>query len=252
MDLGLKDKVVLVTGGARDIGREISLTFGREGAAVAVNYSHSAEEALRIVAAIRAMGSRAEAFAADVGDYGAVSAMAAKIEAELGPVEILVNNAGQVARRFFLQTSPEDWRPQIDTGLYGVLNTCHIFAPGMVARRFGRIVNLAGDSARVGERGLAVTAASRGGVLTLTRTLAKELGESEVTVNAVALGLVETRHSDLSFIDANRARILQFYAIKRLGQPDDVAPMIAFLCSEHARWITGQTLSISGGYTTVG
>ena len=128
-----------------------------------------------------------------------------------------------VHRKFFLQTTPEEWRAQIDVGLYGVLNCCHAVAPAMVERKGGRIINIAGDSARVGQAQLAITAAARGGVLSLTRTLARELGRSGITVNALAFGWVETGHT----------------------------PAVAFLASDLAAWITGQTLSISGGYTTI-
>jgi len=121
----------------------------------------------------------------------------------------------------------------------------------MVAQKGGRIINIVGDSARVGQARLAITAASRGGVLTLTRTLALELGRANVTVNAVSLGLVETGHSDQAWLNANREKILQFYSIKRLGRPGDVAPLVTFLASDLAGWITGQTVSVSGGYTTV-
>jgi 2-hydroxycyclohexanecarboxyl-CoA dehydrogenase len=121
----------------------------------------------------------------------------------------------------------------------------------MVRQKFGRIINIAGDSARVGQTRLSITAASRGGVLALTKTLARELGRANVTVNALALGLVETGHSDKAWLDANREKILQFYAIKRLGRPEDVATLVAFLASDLAGWITGQTVSVSGGYSTV-
>ncbi|MGH7907823.1 MAG: SDR family NAD(P)-dependent oxidoreductase [Candidatus Binataceae bacterium] len=252
MNLGLAGKTALVTGGGRDIGREISLTLAREGAAVAINYFHSGAEAEKTAAEIADSGGRAQAFAADAADYGAVKAMHEEIAAAFGPVDILVNNAGYVAPNFFLKSTVEEWRRQIDVGLYSVLNCCHVMAPAMVERKFGRIINIAGDSARVGERRLSATAASRGGVLTLTKSLAKEFGAAGVTVNAIALGLVETSHSDAKFIAANRDRILQSYAIKRLGRPDDVAPIAAFLASAHASWITGQTVSVSGGYTTAG
>ncbi|MFQ5899377.1 MAG: SDR family NAD(P)-dependent oxidoreductase [Candidatus Methylomirabilia bacterium] len=252
MDLGLRSKVALVTGGGRDIGREISLTLAREGAAVAVNYLHSKREAEATVAEIKKEGGKAAGCQADVANLEAVRQMVEQVAREFGRVDILVNNAGYVTPEFFLESTEEEWRRQIDVGLYGVIHCCHALAPGMVERKFGRIINIVGDSARVGQTRLAVTAAARGGVLALTKTLARELGRANVTVNALALGYVETEHSDQTFLTANREKILQLYAIKRLGRPEDVAPLIAFLASEQATWITGQTISVSGGYTAVG
>jgi NAD(P)-dependent dehydrogenase (short-subunit alcohol dehydrogenase family) len=251
MNLGLEGKVALVTGAGRDIGREIALVLGREGAAVAVNYLKSEGAAEATAAEIRAAGGRALAVGADIGDYAAVQGMVERVKREWGSIDVLVNNAGLVHRKFFLQTNPDEWRAQIDVGLYGVLNCCHAVAAGMVERKRGRIINIAGDSARVGQSQLAITAAARGGVLSLTRTLARELGRSGITVNALAFGWVETGHTDPDFWEANREKILQAYAIKRLGRPEDIAPAVAFLASDLAAWITGQTLSISGGYTTI-
>ena len=251
MNLGLAGKVALVTGAGRDIGREIALALGREGAAVAVNYSKSRDAAEATAEEIREAGGRALAVEADVTDEGAVRRMVERVGADLGPVDVLVNNAGMVRRKFFLETKPQEWREQIDVGLYGVLQCCHAVAPGMVERKGGRIVNIAGDSARVGQAQLSITAAARGGVLSLTRTLARELGRANVTVNAVTFGWIQTGHADPSFWDANRDKILQAYAIKRLGRPGDIAPLVAFLASDLASWITGQTISVSGGYTTI-
>src|SRR6185436_12835697 len=139
MNLGLEGKVSLVTGAGRDIGREIALTLGREGATVAVNYLKSRGDAEATAAEIRAAGGRAMAVGADVSDYAAVQAMVERVKGEWGPIDVLVNNAGLVHRKFFLQTTPEEWRAQIDVGLYGVLNCCHVVAPLMVERKAGRI-----------------------------------------------------------------------------------------------------------------
>lgn len=252
MDLGLSGKVALVTGGARDVGREIALTLAREGAAVAVNYRNSQADADATVAEIRKHGGKAVAYKADITDRNAVNGMVDAIAKNFGRIDILVNNAGLVHRQRFLDTAPTEWKSQIDVGLYGVIHCCHAVAPHMVERNSGRIVNLAGDSARVGEPGLSITAASRGGVIAFTKSLAKELGRNGITVNLVALGFIETAHSEPEWLAANRDKIVRMYPLRRLGRPADVAPAVAFLASGAADWITGQVLSISGGYTTVG
>ena len=190
MDLGLEGKVALVTGGARDIGREIAVRPAAEGATVAVNYLRSKAHADATVAAIREARGKASAYQADVADYEAVSAMIAAIVRDAGGLDVLVNNAGFLESRLFLETRPEEWRRQIDVGLYGVLNGCHAAAPRMAERGGGRIVNIVGDSARVGQPRLAITAASRGGVLSLAKTLARELGRAKITNNTLALGYV--------------------------------------------------------------
>jgi 2-hydroxycyclohexanecarboxyl-CoA dehydrogenase len=251
MNLGLTGKVALVTGGARDVGRAISMTLAREGAAVAVNYLHSKEDADSLVAEIVGFGGRAVACQADVADYGAVSRMVERVAADLGRLDVVVNNAGYVESKLFLETRPDEWRRQIDVCLYGVYNTCHAAAPKLAAQKGGRIVSIVGDSARVGQPRLGVSAGARGAVLSLTRTLAKELGRFDITVNALALGWIETSHADQEWLAKNRERILAFYPIRRLGKPADVAPLVAFLASDLAGWVTGQTISVSGGYSAV-
>ncbi len=251
MNLGLGGKVALVTGGARDVGREISLTLAREGAAVAVNYLHSKQDADSLVADIIGRSGRAAAYQADVADYGAVSRMVERVVAEFGRLDVVVNNAGHVEAKLFLETTPEEWRRQVDVDLYGVFNVCHAAAPKLAVQKGGRIISIVGDSARVGQPRLGVSAGARGAVLSLTRTLARELGRHGITVNALALGWIETSHADQEWLAKNRERILAFYPIRRFGRPEDVAPFVAFLASDLAGWITGQTISVSGGYSTV-
>lgn len=251
METGLKQKVALVTGGARDVGRQIALALAAEGAHVAINYNSSPKEAEAVAAEIKAAGGKAIAVKADVSNREAVCAMVETVVAEFGRVDILINNAGLVLRNRFIDTTPAEWDKQIGVGLYGVIHTCHAVVPHMIKNNFGRIVNLAGDSARVGENGLSITAASRAGVLALTKSLARELGRSSITANAVTLGLMNTAHTDADWLEKNREKILRNYAIRRIGESTDVAPLVTLLASEHGSWITGQVISVNGGFSMV-
>lgn len=251
MKLGLEGKVALVTGGGRDVGGDIARTLAAEGAKVAVNYRRSEAEAAAVVEAIRAAGGEARAWKGDVGDYGEVKAMVDAIVAEWGRVDVLVNNAGYVKYGKFVESTQEDWKAQIDVCLYGVLNCCHAVAPHMIAQKGGRIVSIVGDSSRIGEANLSIVAAARAGTIALGKSLAKEFGRDNITVNTVSLGLVETAHSDADFLARNREKIVKAYPLRRIGKPEDVAPAVAFLSSEGAGWITGQVLSVNGGFCMV-
>jgi 3-oxoacyl-[acyl-carrier protein] reductase len=250
MDLGLRGRVAVVTGGASGVGREIALSLAAEGAHVAVNYRSSAKDAEALVGDIVAKGGNAKAYKADVADLAAVKAMVDEIVKDFGGLNILINNAGLAIRQRFLETKPEDWRRQIDACLYGAIHCCHAVAPHLESAKNGRIVSVIGDSSRVGESGLAIVAAARAGVVALMKSLARELGRSGTTANTVSLGLVETPH-DKDWVDANRDKLIKLYPLRRLGLPGDVAPMVTLLASPHSGWITGQVLSISGGFSMV-
>ncbi len=251
MKTDMSGKVALVTGAGRDVGREISLALAANGATVAVNYNRSAAEAEAVVEEIKKAGGNARAYQANVGSYEEVQKMVAAIVADFGRIDILVNNAGVVIGERFVSSKPENWAKQIDVDLYGTIHTCHAVAPHMIKQNGGRIITLAGDSSRVGENGIAIAAAARAGGIALSKSLAKELGRANITVNCVSLGLIETAHSDAEFLAANREKILRNYAIRRLGAPSDVAPTVAFLASDEAAWITGQVLSVNGGFCMV-
>jgi 3-oxoacyl-[acyl-carrier protein] reductase len=250
MDLGLNGKVALVTGAGRGVGREIALTLAREGASVAINYRSSATDSDALAAEIAAAGGKAKAYRADVADFAAVTAMVGHVVKDFGALNILINNAGLAKRQRFVETTPADWHSQIDACLYGAIHCCHAAAPHLENARNGRIISLIGDSSRVGESGLAIVAAARAGVVALMKSLAREFGRSGTTANAISLGLVETDH-DKEWVEANREKLVKLYPVRRLGQAGDVAPMVALLASPGSGWVTGQVLSISGGYSMV-
>ena len=234
MNLGLNGKVALVTGGGRDVGREIALALAADGATVAVNYNSSAAEAQAVVDEIVKSGGKARAYRADVGDYAAVCAMIDAVVADEGRIDILINNAGVVIGERFVNSTPQQWARQIDVDLYGTIHTCHAVAPHMVRQNGGRIITLAGD-----------------GGIALMKSLAKELGRANITCNEISLGLIETSHSDAEFLAANREKIVRNYPLRRIGKPGDIAPTVAFLSSDAASWITGQVLSVNGGFCMV-
>src|SRR6266436_3227822 len=236
----LKGRVAIITGGGRVVGAGISQALADAGASVAVNYHTSGDEAETVVAQIQQAGGKAKPYQADIADLEAVRAMVASVKSDFGGLDILVNNAGLVLRKRFSESTPEDWRKQIDTCLYGALNCCHSAGPLLEASGRGRIISIMGDSSRVGESGLALAAAARAGTIALMKSLAREWGRSGVTANSISLGLIETAH-DKTWVDANRDKLVKAYAIRRLGQPSDVAPMVALLASDAGSWITGQT-----------
>ena len=250
MDLQLDGKIALVTGATSGVGREIAGTLAAEGAFVAVNYRSLSNEAEALAADIAAHGGKAKAYGADVADFGAVKAMVDAIVKDFGGINILINNAGLALRKPFVETSDEDWQRQINTCLYGAIHCCYAVAPHLNAARNGRIVSVVGDSSRVGESGLSIVAAARAGVIGLMKSLAREFGRSGTTANTLALGLVETDH-DKDWVEANREKLIPLYPLRRLGLASDVAPMVALLASPRSGWITGQVLSISGGYSMV-
>ena len=248
----LEGKVALITGAARDVGREIALAMAAEGATVAINYSSSAEGSQNVVKEIEAVGGKAGAWQADVGDFDSTKAMVDDIVKTFGGIDIVVNNAGVAERARFLDATSEQWKRHIDVGMMGTVNTSRAALPYMVeAKKGGRIISIGGDSSRVGEANLSMAAASRAGTIALIKSLAKEFGRNDITCNAITLGMIQSAHSDPKWLEEMLPKIVKNYPLKRIGQPTDVAPMIAFLASDGAAWITGQTISINGGFAMV-
>jgi len=250
----LTGRVVLVTGAGQGVGEGIAVAMAEQGASVAVN-DLIRDRAEQLVERLPRSDTAACACPADVTDLDAVRAMVADVERRLGPVDVLVNNAGipstGVAMRPFVDTSPSEWRPFVDINLYGVLHCTHAVLPGMKARKWGRIISVTSDAGRTGEAGLAVYAASKAAGAAFTRSVAKEVGRDGITCNSISLGSIASRAAEPSDAEAERlARRLRRYPIGRLGRPADVAAAAVWLASEEASWVTGQTVSVNGGYTT--
>ena len=187
----------------------------------------------------------------DLRDAAAVAQMVERTETELGPIDVLVNNAAVTAKQRFLDSTPQDWAPQIDVTVTGTLNVTHAVAKMMAERKSGAIINMMGDSGRVGESGLLVTATARSTTVGLTRSLAKELARFGIRANAVSLALVRTDNFDThaGTPEAEQMnKILAQYPLRRIGHPDDITPMVLLLASPLSSWTTGQVISVNGGY----
>lgn len=265
MDLNLKDKTVIVTGAASNIGKGIALAFAAEGARVAIaDIDHDrakgvAEECLANGAA------DAIAVRTDIADWDNVQATVAEVEKTLGPVDILVNNAGWVVDRLFTEKPREEWEREIQINLWGMINCTRAVLDGMIARRSGAVVSIASDAGRIGEYREGVYGACKAGIISLSKTLARENGRFNLRFNVVCPGTTPppadeevSEHSLWSsdemkawLAEDMRQRIAKAYPLRRIGQPQDIAPAVLFLASEKASFITGQTISVSGGYSMV-
>lgn len=249
-------KTVIVTGGGGGIGGATCRRFGRESAKVAV-FDMNLEAAQRVAAEITAAGGVAGAFRCDITDRVAVDAAVAAAEAQLGPVDALVNNAGWDVFKPFTKTGPAEWDKLISVNLTGALHMHHAVLPGMVARKSGRIVNIASDAARVGSSGEAVYAACKGGLVAFSKTIAREHARHGITVNVVCPGPTDTALlAGVAEGAPSPEKLLEAFAraipLGRIGQPDDLAGAIAFFASDDASFITGQVVSVSGGLTMNG
>ncbi|NDJ86130.1 MAG: 3-oxoacyl-[acyl-carrier-protein] reductase [Chloroflexi bacterium] len=242
----LDGRVALVTGAGRGIGRAIALELGRQGATVVANYHQSADGANEVVAAIEAQGGQAIAHQADVTSLEAVTAMIKAITQSYEKLDILVNNAGTTRDQLIMMMKPDDWSTVLETNLTSAWNCCKAAVRGMVRKRYGRIINITSVSGIAGQAGQTNYSASKAGLIGLTRALAREVADRNITVNAVAPGFIPTdMTSGLSEDLINQ--VLENIPMKRLGAVDDVAHAVAFFASEQAGYITGQILTVDGG-----
>lgn len=253
---GLTDQIAIVTGGGSGIGRAICVRLAEEGCRVAVFDINAAgaEETARLATGA---GGAAEPFVVDITDHAAVMAAVAKVEAALGGIGILVNNAGWDRMMNFVDTDPAFWRKIIDINLVGHLNLHHAVLPRMVARQKGRIINIASDAGRVGSSGEAVYSACKGGMIAFAKTIAREHARHGIRVNTVCPGptqtpLLATVADDMPGGAKLVEHLQKAIPLRRLGQPNDYPGLVAFLASSDADYITGQTISVSGGLSMSG
>ena len=242
----LEGKTALVTGAGRGIGKQIALTLASQGADVIVNYRGSREQAEETAAQIRDMGRRAETLSCSVADFQACGDMVRKALELFGHIDILVNNAGITKDNLVVGMKEEDFDAVIDTNLKGTFNTIRHLYRNFMKLRGGRIINLSSVSGVLGNAGQANYAASKAGVIGLTKSVARELAGRNVTVNAVAPGYIAT---DMTAAMSEEAKngILSRIPLKREGRPEDVAALVAFLAGDGGAYITGQAISVDGG-----
>jgi 2-hydroxycyclohexanecarboxyl-CoA dehydrogenase len=251
MNGSLKGKTFFVTGAAMGIGKAIALATSQEGARVIIA-DIDEEKSEETASLIRDRGGEADAIMADVADYRAVENAAALLRQKGITPDVLVNNAAVFTIKPFLETGPDDWDRDLDVCLKSVLNCCRAFLPAMIERGSGSIVNIASDAGRVGEKSWSVYSAAKGGVIAFTKSLAQEVGPQGIRVNAVSPGTTMTEKVK-AFIPADRLeKMKKAYPLGRLAEPEDIAKAVVFLASDRASFITGQVISVSGGYSMAG
>ena len=242
-------RVALVTGASRGIGRASAIALAATGHAVCVNYRAQAEAALEVVRAIRVADGEAIALQADVARREEVDALLKRTAEELGPVAVLVNNAGITRDTLLMRLSEDDWDVVLDTNLRGTYLCTKAAIRAMLKARWGRVINISSVVGITGNPGQANYAAAKAGMIGFTRAVAREVANREITVNALAPGYVTTDITQ-DLPDELKAKVLEAIPAGRFGTPEDVAAVVAFLASDAARYITGQVINVDGGLVT--
>jgi 3-oxoacyl-[acyl-carrier protein] reductase len=242
MKIDLTGRTAVVTGSTRGIGRAVAQALAESGARVAI----VGRDAAKASAVAADVGHEAAGFACDVADTTAVAKLVADVEKEFGGIDILVNNAGLTRDNLVMRLSDDDWDAVLDANLRGAFAAIRAVSRGMMKKRAGRIINMASVVGLNGNKGQANYAASKAGLIALTKSVAKELGSRNILVNAIAPGFIETEMTDAMTPEA-RASLNGLIPLARLGKPEDIASMVVFLASDHASYITGQVLVVDGG-----
>ena len=241
-----EDKIAIVTGAGRGIGKEIALELARGGAKCVINYASSATGAESVAEEIRAMGSEAMTYKCDVSDADAVQKMITDVMEQYGRIDILVNNAGITKDGLMLKMTEADFMAVLDINLKGAFNCMKAVTKPMMKQRYGRIINITSIVGIIGNAGQVNYAASKAGLIGMTKSAARELASRNITVNAVAPGFIETDMTDV-LPDSVKEQLLAQIPMKKLGQTGDIANAVCFLADEKASYITGQVLQVNGG-----
>ncbi|MCJ7596847.1 MAG: 3-oxoacyl-ACP reductase FabG [Desulfobacterales bacterium] len=245
----LKDKIALVTGSSRGVGRAVALAYAKEGAKVLVNYTSNEKAAQEVVAAIQGMGSQAKAVKADVAKKADAEALVQATVDEFGGIDILVNNAGFTRPAMMLSMTEEQWDDVIDIHLKGAFLCGQAAAQHMKEKKSGKIINVASVAGVVGTVGQINYSAAKGGVISMTKSMARELARYNVCANVISLGIVATEMSEKIRGDEKLREIyMNRILLKRFAEPDDITPTFVFFASDESNYVTGQLLCADGGY----
>lgn len=244
--MNFEGRTAIVTGAARGIGRAICLALSGQGCSIAFNYAHSAEHAESLVREISSLGRVARSYNVNVTEHQRVQAMVQQVQADFGRIDYLVNNAGIIRDKLILRMAEGDWDDVLDTNLKGAFNFSKSVIGVMMKARFGSILNITSISGIVGMAGQANYSASKAGMIGFTKALAKEVASRNITVNALALGLIDTEMTG-SLTEEYRKKMLEMIPLQRFGLVDEIGRIACFLLSDHARYITGQVIQVDGG-----